>query len=242
MYSAYDTLYSVKEREIMKKVITRFCSFLVAVCCLFGSVFTTPIFAADTVDVHRLYNPNTGEHFYTISEYESNHLRSLGWKYEGIGWVGSTAGDPVYRVYNPNADGGDHYYTVSQGEASYLVSLGWRWDNDGKPAFYSGGDCDLYVEYNPNARSGAHNYTTSQAEHEHLLSVGWIYGAVAWQVVAPGTPYTPETYVVNKKSKIFHHPECQAVKKMSASNKLVTKDDRFLLIAHGYRPCQDCNP
>lgn len=226
----------------MKKINSRISGFLVAVCCLAGSFFTTPVFAADTVDVYRLYNPNTGEHFYTINESESNHLRSIGWNYEGVGWVGSNSGDPVYRVYNPNATGGDHYYTVSYGEASSLVSKGWHWDNDGQPAFYSGGDCDLYVEYNPNASSGAHNYTTSQAEHDKLLSIGWKYGAVAWQVVAPGTPYTSESYVVNKKSNIFHRPGCQAVKKMSASNRLDTNEDRFLLIAHGYRPCQDCNP
>lgn len=142
--------------------------------------------AGASVPVYRLYNGNTGEHFYTLSSGESDHLQDVGWSYEGIGWYSPKTGKPIYRVYNPNAQGGDHYYTASKGEANHLVSLGWRWDNNGKPVFYSGGKVNLYVEYNPNAQSGSHNYTTSKNEHNHLLSIGWQFGAVAWKVSKVG--------------------------------------------------------
>ena len=41
-----------------------------------------------TVPMHRLYNPNSGEHFYTGSVEERDMLVSAGWIYEGIGWFG----------------------------------------------------------------------------------------------------------------------------------------------------------
>lgn len=142
-------------------------------------------------DVYRLYNKHTGEHFYTASAGERDHLKSVGWTDEGTGWVGAQSGEPVYRVYNPNADGGDHYYTKNHDEASHLVSLGWQWDNGGNAVFYSGGNVPLYVGYNPNAKSGAHNYTTGRAEQDYLMSIGWQHDAVAWNVIAEGTPAEP---------------------------------------------------
>ncbi|MGX7010571.1 hypothetical protein [Lactococcus cremoris] len=145
---------------------------------------------ADT-NVYRLYNHNTGEHFYTTSGTEKNANVSAGWTYEGIGWVApTTSSSPVYRVYNPNPMGGDHYYTKSKYEAQSLVNKGWKWDNNGKAVFYSGGSQAVYVAYNPNAQSGAHNYTESSFEQNSLLNTGWKYGAVAWYGIAPSKPAT----------------------------------------------------
>lgn len=143
----------------------------------YGNIFDT---SNGLSEVYRLYNPNSGEHFYTQNFYEKNNLQNVGWRYEGIGWMTASSGQPVYRVYNPNA--GDHYYTLSKWEAQQLVNKGWRWDNNGAPAFYSNGSKNLYVAYNPNAVSGSHNYTTSSYEQNHLLKIGWIYGAIAWKV------------------------------------------------------------
>ena len=145
---------------------------------------------ADSVLVYRMYNPFTGEHFYTTSEAENGNLQLNGWVEEGIGWFGATTGDPVYRVYNPNALGGDHYYTLDLNEANYLVSLGWMMDLGGAPAFYSGGGVDLYEAYNPNAQSGAHNYTTNRGEQNALLSAGWLFDKVAWNVKGVGSTFS----------------------------------------------------
>ena len=46
--------------------------------------FTTQANAQETVDMHRLYNPNSGEHFYTANTAEKDHLVKVGWKYEGL--------------------------------------------------------------------------------------------------------------------------------------------------------------
>ena len=70
--------------------------------------------AASSKPVYRLYNHNTGEHFYTENTYERDSLKRVGWNDEGLGWQAATSGTPVYRVYNPNARGGDHYYTMSK--------------------------------------------------------------------------------------------------------------------------------
>ncbi|WP_423788945.1 hypothetical protein [Lactococcus lactis] len=149
--------------------------------------------AASSNPVYRLYNPNTGEHFYTENFYEQKSLSTNGWRYEGVGWQAATSGTPVYRVYNPNARGGDHYYTMSKYEAQSLVNKGWRWDNNGKAAFYSGGSVNLYVAYNPNANSGSHNYTTNTYEQNSLLGKGWRYGKVAWKTMGstPAPKPTP---------------------------------------------------
>jgi hypothetical protein len=137
-----------------------------------------------------LYNPNTGEHFYTSSSVEKSGLIKVGWSDEGIGWVAPKTGKPVYRLYNPNAKGGDHYYTLVLNEKNTLVKLGWHYDG---VFFNSGGSVPVYVAYNPNAKSGAHNYTVNGNEQKNLLSLGWKYGATAWyaQSTLPVPVITP---------------------------------------------------
>lgn len=153
---------------------------------------------ADT-NVYRLYNPYTGEHFYTTSTTERTADINAGWAYEGVGWNAPSKGVGVYRVYNPNAQGGDHYYTKSKYEAQSLVNKGWRWDNGARPVFYSGGKIPVYVAYNPNTMSGAHNYTGSLYEENSLIRNGWRYKAVAWQAVSlPKTPYSPNNPVLQE--------------------------------------------
>ncbi|WP_283170274.1 CHAP domain-containing protein [Curtanaerobium respiraculi] len=128
--------------------------------------------------MYRLYNPNSGEHFYTSSTYERNHVRAAGWVYEGVGWTApakSTA--PVYRLYNGN--GGEHHYTMSIEERDSLVSVGWSDEGIG---WYSDDDetTPLYRQYNPNAFANNHNYTTSVVERDKLVSLGWIPEGIGW--------------------------------------------------------------
>lgn len=158
-----------------------------------ASINQTKASADTTMPVYRLYNHNTGEHFYTKNQAEQQQLSTHGWNYEGVGWYSATNGAPVYRVYNPNSVGGDHYYTMSKYEAQSLVSKGWKWDDKGQAVFYSAGNSNLYVAYNPNAQSGSHNYTSNTFEQNSLLSKGWTYGKVAWKTMgtSPTTPPKP---------------------------------------------------
>ena len=136
--------------------------------------------------MYRLYNPYTGEHFYTSSEVERDSLVSVGWESEGEGWVAPSAGAPVYRLYNPYVEGGDHHYTLSVVERDYLVEQGWRDEGVG---WYSASDEDgnaidgavpIYRQYNPYATTGTHNYTTSEVEKDSLVAAGWNDEGVAW--------------------------------------------------------------
>ena len=129
-------------------------------------------------EMHRLYNPNSGEHFYTASAKEKDGLVKVGWNYEGVGWTApKTSSTPVYRLYNKYA--GDHHYTTSAKERDGLVKAGW---NDEGIGWYSD-DAEgvpLFRQYNPNARTGTHNYTKSKKENDYLVSLGWKAEGIGW--------------------------------------------------------------
>ncbi|MBQ9277465.1 MAG: Ig-like domain-containing protein [Lachnospiraceae bacterium] len=136
----------------------------------------TPV--VETVDMHRLYNPNSGEHFYTASVSEKNTLVAAGWRYEGIGWKAPVTSDtPVYRLYNKNA--GDHHYTRDVAERDKLVAAGWKYEGIG---WYSDDNegVALYRQYNPNAKAGSHNYTASKSENDKLVGLGWKGEGIGW--------------------------------------------------------------
>ena len=128
----------------------------------------------------RLYNPNSGEHFYTANPVEKNNLVNAGWRYEGFAWQmpdGATSA-PVYRLYNKNA--GDHHYTTSAAERDNLVKVGWKYEGIGWYSETNNG-VPVYRLYNPNATgAGAHHYTTSAAERDKLKTVGWRDEGIGW--------------------------------------------------------------
>ena len=131
-----------------------------------------------TVDMFRLYNPNSGEHFYTSNVAEKDNLVKLGWRYEGIGWKApAKSNTPVYRLYNKNA--GDHFYTMNEKEKDNLVRLGWKYEGIG---WYSDDaqSVPLYRQYNPNAKAGSHNFTTSKDENDFLKGLGWKEEGIGW--------------------------------------------------------------
>ena len=134
--------------------------------------------SGEKTEMYRLYNPNSGEHFYTANAAEKNYLASIGWNYEGIGWMApASSKTPVYRLYNANA--GDHHYTMSAGERDMLVSVGWSYEGIGWYSDDAKG-VPLYRQYNPNAKAGSHNYTTSKAENDWLVSIGWNGEGIGW--------------------------------------------------------------
>ena len=176
-----------------------FASIAIAASLLLGSVAPVSVLAhedtsvsyvaetAATVDMLRLYNPNSGEHFYTGNASEKDSLVGAGWKYEGIGWVSPTEGSDVYRLYNPN--NGDHHYTTNAAEKDNLANAGWKYEG---VCWKSGGEIPCYRVYNPNARgAGSHHYTTSQAEAQSLAAAGWKDEGIGWMVAGYGQTITP---------------------------------------------------
>lgn len=129
------------------------------------------------IPMFRLYNPNSGEHFYTANVVEKDSLAEIGWNYEGIGWY-ATAGQyrtttPVYRLYNKA--GGEHHYTINRYERNSLIKLGWKdegvgwysyeYSDSSNPSEANRGpgkdSVPLYRQYNPHAFANNHNYTMS---------------------------------------------------------------------------------
>lgn len=152
-----------------------------------------------TQAMFRLYNSNSGEHFYTANLFEAQQVINAGWQYEGIGWYAPVSGDPVYRVYNPQA--GDHHYTLSSYEKDNLVKLGWQYEGIG---WYSDTKkkVKLYRAYNPRAKSGSHNYTANLNEQRQLIAIGWRDEGISWygSDIKPSDDQTNEpvqTYLPN---------------------------------------------
>lgn len=141
---------------------------------------------ADVAAVYRLYNPNSGEHFFTMSESEYANVKAAGWNDEGVAWQAPLEGAEVYRLYNPN--GGDHHFTMSAEERDMLKKLGW---NDEGVAFCSADESGVPVHrlYNPNALAGNHLFTASQDESDFVKAAGWNYEGIGWYAVdAEGEP------------------------------------------------------
>ena len=136
-----------------------------------------------TQPMYRLYNPNSGEHFYTASTVERDAVIAAGWNDEGIGWTAPTEGIRVYRLYNSFA--GEHHYTSSEVERDALVAAGWTLEEGG---WFSdpGEAAPLYRAYNPNAYANNHHYTTDWGEFVILLSLGWQDECVGWHGVSAG--------------------------------------------------------
>lgn len=176
------------------------CGFILAAALVLVSVFSAaPVHAEDITSnceiIYRMYNPNSGEHFYTSNAEERAALYLQGWDAEDIGWIApgaSSVTTPVYRLYTEGTGkGGDHHYTTNEAEKNYLLSIGWKdegilcqavkTDDKGTPVV--SGTIPLYRNYNPNAATGAHNYTTSGGEAGSLTKLGWADEGIAWYAV-----------------------------------------------------------
>jgi uncharacterized protein GlcG (DUF336 family) len=82
--------------------------------------------------IQRLYNPNTGEHYYTLNTFERDNLVSLGWTAEGTEGAAFTTAQAgtteIFHVYN--AATGSHIFTTDAGERNGVAALpGWAVQN-----------------------------------------------------------------------------------------------------------------
>lgn len=94
------------------------------------AAFYVPV-KADSVGknkVYRIYNPNTGEHFYSTNKKECDAAVKAGWRQEtdpNYTWV--SEGDvKVYREFNPDVQtAGSHNFTTNLAEHKNVVKAGW---------------------------------------------------------------------------------------------------------------------
>lgn len=184
-------LGSVRLRDTRRRALHAACFALAVAFMLVAQAFApVPAAAASSAETQvmwRLYNPNTGEHFYTANTNERDRLFSLGWNKEGQAWVAPvTSSTPVYRLYNPVVKGGDHHYTTNANERDMLVGKGWHYEGIG---WYSDDAQRVALQrlYNPHAETGTHHYTVDTNEADHLAGAGWRREGVAWYAVALGS-------------------------------------------------------
>lgn len=134
--------------------------------------------------IYKLYNPNSGEHFYTTSLGEAKADEKAGWTYEGVAFYAPAqpTDTPVYRLSNPNT--GERFYTDKLAEVNNLVQK--KWTNEGI-AWYSGGSLAVYRLSNPQEKSFNHTYTSSGGERKSLVSKGWKDEGICWFSLDPST-------------------------------------------------------
>jgi len=130
------------------------------------------------VHMFRMYNPNTGEHFYTGSEVERDNLIGHGWQYEGVGFTfPANTGLPVHRLFQPST--GEHLYTMDEAEKNKLMAEGWNYEG---VAFNSAYDTEAVQHrlHNPNESVGAYHFIFSLEEKQMLIDAGWQYQGIGW--------------------------------------------------------------
>lgn len=132
-----------------------------------------------SLEMHRMYNPTSGEHLYTSNIDEANNLIRHGWRYEGVAWIAPVKSNtPVYRLYNPI--NGDHHYTTDAHERDVLMTGDWRYEGIGWYSMDNGGE-QLYRLFNPYITgAGSHHYTLDAHERDVLSAGDWIYEGTCW--------------------------------------------------------------
>lgn len=126
----------------------------------------------------RMYNPNTGEHFYTGSEVEKGNLVAAGWHYEGVGFTfPANTGAPVHRLFQPST--GEHLYTMDDAEKDRLLADGWNYEGIAFNSAYNT-EAVQHRLHNPNAIVGAYHFTFSEEEKQALINAGWEYQGIGW--------------------------------------------------------------
>ncbi len=94
-------------------------------CYLYNGVFE--IDSVNSQPFYRVFNPNSGQHHWTMDGNEYDILESIGWTKEGAaGYIYQTqvtGSAPLYRLYYPPE--GLHLWTMDQNEQVTLISYGW---------------------------------------------------------------------------------------------------------------------
>lgn len=149
-----------------------------------------------TVEMHRLYNPNSGEHFYTGNVAEKDFLVESGWSYEGVAWNAPDFSlNPVYRLYDKNS--GAHRYTMDEDKRDGFIAEGWSDEGIG---WYSDEteSIPVFGLYNKNAlQAGAYHFTADTSERDSLIELGWIDEGIGWYGVTPAeSEYVPGDTVI----------------------------------------------
>jgi hypothetical protein len=137
---------------------------------------------ADSISaVYRFWNKDNGDHFYTTSVEEKNHIQAnlSNMVYEGSQWATPEDGSGTIDVFRFYKNDGTHFYTTDVTERDHIIQNLKHCTYEGVAfeAYKSaadvadGGALTLTRFYNP--RTGEHHFASSQAEVDGLTQQGW---------------------------------------------------------------------
>ena len=88
------------------------------------------------------------------------------------------------------------------------------------------------------------SYGTVSAQRCESLGdyISLVRAALGIQSFANAITGITRSYVLNKRSKKFHHPDCSGIRDMSPKNREDYTGTRDEVIAMGYSPCGICKP
>lgn len=158
-----------------------------------------------TQPIYQLFNPQSGEHFFTASKHEHSVLIKAGWLDEGVGWMAPVRSKtPVYRLSNRRT--ADHRFTTSRSARDQLRRAGWRYEGI---AWYSDDSKTLPVYKNRNgaAKISPYRFTLHKKTYRARAQKGWERKGVAWYAAAkpksPGRTYVYSLFNMDRTERIY---------------------------------------
>lgn len=152
--------------------------------------------------------------------------------------LGNSYGHPHKETMEKlEKDGVQIFRSDRQGEVSVY--------SDGTNYWFSTMPSDDWKCGNEESDSGYDKSAAADHSSNDLKDVDSAFGVTPNSDVSDaedGQTAAEETYVLNTHTMKFHRPDCDAVAKMSDSNKEKSSLSRDELIAEGYSPCGACRP
>lgn len=158
--------------------------------------------ATKGVNVYRLYNTWSHEHFYTANLDEYKARVADGWNGEGVGFVAPEDGSDqvdgqVYRFFNPNNK--EHLYTKDSAEVERLKAIGWKYEGVAWNSAKSD-QTPVYRLFNPYVTEFTHYYTQNTTDRDENVARGMTNEGIHWYALTVTPEQNLDDALANLKS------------------------------------------
>lgn len=158
--------------------------------------------ATKGVNVYRLYNTWSHEHFYTANLDEYKARVADGWNGEGVGFVAPEDGSDqvdgqVYRFFNPNNK--EHLYTKDSAEVERLKAIGWKYEGVAWNSAKSD-QTPVYRLFNPYVTEFTHYYTQNTTDRDENVARGMTNEGIHWYALTVTPEEDLDNALANLKS------------------------------------------
>jgi hypothetical protein len=130
------------------------------------------------VEVFRFYNPQVGNHLFTVSELEKQSIEEMQvFNFEGIGFLATLPEDvglggsiPIYRFFNSKI--GSHFFTADENEKTNVMALvDFEFEGVGFGAFSENTASTVPIYRFFNTENGGHFFTASDVEKNSVMNI-----------------------------------------------------------------------